>query len=101
MRFVSSFGSYGRVAEWNLTGTRATALTRASQAVAVRPAGGARETAKTQHLLFDRKCMEVSIEQAGELAESILPPPASCWIVVQDFARCLPGKCEGDSVYDD
>jgi hypothetical protein len=49
-------------------------------------------------MLFDRKCMKVLIEQAGELVESILPPPASCWTVVQDFARCLPGKCEGDSV---
>lgn len=43
---------------------------------------------------FDWKCMRVLIEQAGESIESILPPTPSCWTVIQDFARCLPGTCE-------
>jgi hypothetical protein len=42
--------------------------------------------------------MEVLIREAGMSVESILPPPAGYWTVIQDFARCLLGKCEDDAV---
>ncbi|KAI1620280.1 hypothetical protein EDD37DRAFT_653878 [Exophiala viscosa] len=42
-------------------------------------------------MLFDRKCMETLIKEAGLSADGILPPHERCWTVVQDFARSLPG----------
>jgi hypothetical protein len=49
-------------------------------------------------MLFDRKGTEFLIREAEMSVESILPPPAGCWTVIQDLTRCLPGKCEDDSV---
>ncbi|KAK4936869.1 hypothetical protein LTR10_022326 [Elasticomyces elasticus] len=40
---------------------------------------------------FDYRCMEVLIERAGYSCKSILPPRESCWPVMNDFARSLPG----------
>jgi len=41
---------------------------------------------------FDYRCMEVLIQRAGYSSKSIFPPRESCWSVMNDFARSLPGK---------
>lgn len=50
-------------------------------------------------MFFDRRCMEVLIEQAGKSVESILPPRTHCWTVANDLMMCLPGKCPVGSIY--
>lgn len=50
--------------------------------------------------LYDRRCMEIVIRDAGESPDGILPPPTRCWTVCSDFMRALPGKFAEPSASD-